>query len=341
MIDRTPYNKNLIIFRRPKRVPASLAIILTLLLILFVYLGLRYFRGHLNPYEQYAKEVNALAKKINGLAEKFETLKVDAYSVTKEDLAKKLQEISAESSALAAEVRSLKEPRGMEKAQAYLVLSFDLRARGSKAYEEAVANTLTQLDINAASQSMVAALQELVFSDRVYLYFKSEAQNVLKKRQIKAEFLDSAFLSKESEAEKENVIIYIKQLKGIRIQEAMHGIGIISLTTQPRKLKDEPGRGVYVLPKSDLLNVTIEVINQGNQEESNVPVVAVLKTRNNKEQRREHYIISIKQNERKPVTFQNFLPSTRYLNILTITVGPLPGEQYIKNNTREFRFVME
>ncbi len=179
------------------------------------------------------------------------------------------------------------------------------------------------------------------FSDRVYAYFQTEAQDVLNRRQIETVPFDSSFLSKESEAEKENVIVYIQQLKGIKVQEPMHGIGIISLATQPRKLRYDESRKLYVLSKAAIFAVTVEVINQGNITETNIPAVAVLKTRNNKEQRREQYILSIKQNERKPVTFQNFLPSTRGANILTITIGPLPGEQYTKNNSREFKFVME
>lgn len=335
------YKKNLIFFRRPRRIPTGLAVLLTLLFILLFYFGWRYLSGRMNPYEKYAKEVNALIQKSNDLADEFETLKVDVYSVTKEDLTKQLGKISRESSSLAVKVGEIQEPRGMEKAQAILDLSLELRAKGLAAYEQSIVGAIDQLDITAASQPVSAALRELVFSDRIYAYFKTEAQTVLDQRQIKASFLDSSFLSKENEAEKENVIVYIQQLKGIKVQEPMHGIGIISLATQPRKVRYDEGRGVYVLAKGAMFAATVEVINQGNITETNVPAVAVLKTKNAKEQRREQYILSIKQNERKPVTFQNFLPSTRGVNYLTITIGPLPNEQYTKNNTKEFKFVME
>lgn len=341
MIEKTPYKENLIIFRRPRRISPGLAVVLTLIIVVLVYWGARYFRGQINPYEHYVRRVNEVVQKSNNLAEEFEALKVDVYSVTREELTEKLAKIKRDSLKLAAEVKEIEEPRKMEAAQAYLILTFELRAKGLDAYERAVAEGIAQLDLNAASQPIAVALREIVFSDKSYSYFRAEAGRVLKEKGIKSPLLTSSFLSKESEAEKEKIIIYLQQLKGLKIQEALHGIGIISLSTQPRKIRYDKERGVYILSKADMFNATIEVINQGNVAELNVPVVAILKTKNGKEQRREQYITSIKQNERKPVTFQNFLPASRGINFLTITVGPLPNEQYTKNNTREFKFVME
>ncbi|MCK4777772.1 MAG: hypothetical protein KAS39_05285, partial [Actinomycetia bacterium] len=98
------------------------------------------------------------------------------------------------------------------------------------------------------------------------------------------------------------------------------------------------------LPKADILMVTIEIVNQGNVEERNIDIKAILKpATSSKSQKYLQKIISLKPGDRKAVTFNNLLPDSDrgVINLLTLTAGPVPKEQNLYNNTLEYKFKME
>lgn len=95
------------------------------------------------------------------------------------------------------------------------------------------------------------------------------------------------------------------------------------------------------MPRSEEILVMITVENQGNQDERDIPVVVTLKSEiDPREQRQETKISSLLSGETETSTIGGLKPVAGVVNLLTVTVGPVPNEKYTRNNVREFKFTM-
>lgn len=118
------------------------------------------------------------------------------------------------------------------------------------------------------------------------------------------------------------------------------GLGIVSYSTKPKfSGRDESGR--LYLDKTELLDLNIEIQNQGEVVENQVEVTLELtRTDSTETVRKTEIIDSIRPLERKPVSFVA-IPLERGTQTeyrLVITVKPVPGEKVLQNNRLEFIF---
>lgn len=118
------------------------------------------------------------------------------------------------------------------------------------------------------------------------------------------------------------------------------GLGIVSYSTKPKFLgKDE--KGIFYLENTELLDVNIEVQNQGEIVEKEVKVTLQLESTALAEPiLYEQLLEKIKPKERKPVSFSsiplNQPKGTVY--ILKVNVNPVPYEKVKENNSLTLKF---
>jgi hypothetical protein len=128
-----------------------------------------------------------------------------------------------------------------------------------------------------------------------------------------------------------------KELEGKR-----RGFGIVSFSLRPRYESKTP-EGYLVLPKTELVDITIEVQNQGEVEESDISVMLTLKTSNESEPLTfSDSIENLKPLEKKPVTFMS-IPLNEPAGTLytaSLSVKPVEGEKVVSNNTLEISFLV-
>lgn len=120
------------------------------------------------------------------------------------------------------------------------------------------------------------------------------------------------------------------------------GFGIISFSLKPRYESKTP-EGYLILPKTELVDITIEVQNQGEVEESDISIMLTLKTTGDTEPLTfSESIESLKPFEKKPVTFMS-IPLNEPAGTLytaSLTVKPVEGEKVISNNILEISFLV-
>jgi hypothetical protein len=312
-------------------------------IVLVFYLIGGYLSSRNRPYENYYKNVKPLVVKSNKLAGDFKSLWVKAGEVKRTQLEKELDQLAKEASQLEKQVNKLSPPKKFEKAHLYLQMSFELRREGLKNYKPALFNALEHQDIEVASHQVRNALMDLTLSDRAYANFRGEAHKLLKARKLKLAFPSSVFLP-SSFFEQADLLEYLKSLKGTASLKEVHGLAIISIATKPRRKSYDSSKGLNILPHTDFLMVTIEVENQGNVDEKDVPIRASLTSETNpKVNEYKLELPLIKKGERKAVTFENILISNDrgVVYLLTIEAGPVPGERYAGNNKVEFKFSLD
>ncbi|MDI6891663.1 MAG: hypothetical protein QMD08_01495 [Actinomycetota bacterium] len=329
--------------RRRRAAPLRLLLLLILILALIYLVGLiggRFEKGRLKDLRAYATSVDGIARTSNKVAADFNEL-WEATDLSESELRRRLDSYIEKSEELVEECGKMDVPREMEDAHIYLSLCLELRAKGLSSYKLALFGALEDIDVEVASGQIALALKDITLADRAYSLYRVEAQGVLEKKDVGASIPESTFLKDETVYEKTNLVDYIKRLKGVEELEEVHGVAITALSTQPEQKKYDPARGLAELPRSEELLVVITVENQGNQVERDIPVVVTLKSEiDPREQKRETKMSSLLPGEKKTSTISGLKPVAGVVNLLTVTVGPVPNEKYTRNNVREFKFTM-
>jgi len=344
-LEKLKYSKKSMRFVKRRRRAAPLRLLLLLILILaLVYLvgliGGRFDKRKLKDLRAYAASVEGIASKSNKIATDFNEL-WESTDLSGTELRKRLDSCVKRSGELIEECGKVEVPREMKDAHVYLPLCLELRAKGLSSYKLALFNALKDIDVEVASSQIALALKDIALADRAYSLYRVEAQGVLEKEGANVSIPASTFLTDETVYEKTNLINYIKRLKGVRELEEIHGVAITALSTQPEQEKYDPARRLAELPRSEEIMVVITVENQGNQDERDIPVVVTLKSEiDPREQRQETKISSLLSGETETSTIGGLKPVAGVVNLLTVTVGPVPNEKYTRNNVREFKFTM-
>jgi len=344
-----------IVYSRRKRYPyirrrrrSRLRLLLLFLLILALIYLLGIISGGLGKEREktrlktYILEINKIVIQSNTIAREFNGVKADAPKISRSELGEKLTSQARRSRFLAKKCRKIEVPSKLKKAHSYLTICLDLRAKGLEDYKPALFNALKDIDLEVSSGQVALTLMDLRLSDRAYSLFRKEAEKVLKDMHVPVSVIDSKFLKESMAFQKESVIAYLRELKGIEALEEIHGVGIIELKIEPKQASFLASRRLAILPRSNQISTTVTIENQGNQVEKNIPVEVILKSETEpREYKWQAKISSMAPGEKKTVVFSGLKPITfNVVHLLTIKVGPVPNEKNTANNIREFKFMM-
>lgn len=119
------------------------------------------------------------------------------------------------------------------------------------------------------------------------------------------------------------------------------GLAVISISTKPKPLSFDEKDKMYVYEHTDLMDVTVEVQNQGEETEHDIVVSLLLKSSNTGIiLETTQTIDQLSPGETKPVTFVNLLPDPQDSaeHLIKVVAQPVPGESYIFNNEKYYHF---
>jgi hypothetical protein len=317
-------------------------VLLILVLLAFFYILGGGFCGNREPKElqAYVTKVNELADQSNRVAQGFNNLRMP--DVPRQELSSRLVRYSSEGKGIEDKAKSVEVPRALEKAHAYLRLSFELRASALKRYRPAVFNALKDQDLEVASGQVARALKDLALSDRAYALYALEAKEVLREKKVYGVSPVTSKFLPEDDYEKTKLVPYLRQLKGVKSLEEVHGLALVDLVVEPKYVGYNPAKKLFSLPTTQKISVKVTVHNQGNQAEVNLPVKATLKSEAQPQEKSAQMLIdTIAPEQKQTVELTDLRPTPgRVVNLLTVTVGPVPNEKFVKNNVREYKFVL-
>ncbi len=331
-------------FTRRRRPPYLAYAILILFLILFIYfISNRLENIAKTKLENYQKQIEVVIKGRSYLSRRFNSLWKNLEKTSRPEVETQLNLLIKESSALEKHCRKVKPPEELKFIHSFLQFSLKIGAQGFKNFKPALFNGLKDVDPEVASLQLLNCFRDFALSDTLLSIYLKETKKKFSSRKVSF-YLSDAPLISVALVDRSLILNRLNKIRSARPLQEVHGVAIISLATKPRPLRKIYHRNLYILPATELIAVTVEIVNQGNVDETEVKVKASLKSERQANPRNYQIVLPIlKKGERKAVTFENLLVDNEpeVVNLLTINVVPVPGEKYAGNNTREFKFKLE
>jgi len=258
-----------------------------------------------------------------------------------ESLDQQLKDIEKQCEDLLDQAKALEVPEGMSLAHSSLLICLEQRYRAMKNYHPDLINSLSAADLDVYAKSLSEDLQELMYSDGSYRFYKRAVTETLNQNNTTEVALpDSIWLANWEGAAVEKVKSFLVALRGMEV----HGMAIGAVTLNPEgTIGEENGESIHRLPGTDEIGVTVNVQNQGTRPEKDVVVsVSLYSDANPSPSRQEQAIPAIGPGETIQVVFPGLRPMRGGVrNVLETRVAPVPQEAFIENNQKLIYFTVE
>lgn len=290
----------------------------------------------------YINSISVLVQQSNKISYNFFNTLDTIKDLSREDLDNQLLGVIEESMVVLENNKELNPPEQFEVLHGHLDLVFDTRSRAYGNFKPALFNALDDLDIDIASTQITNTFLYMFMSDEIYLYFQDKLQKAGEEIGIEnLAIIDSRILLDKSLTSSQDVIGFISEIKTVTVLQERRGVAVIGDTIDfdpvPLNEHDE----YWILANGSEISVAIAVENQGNVIENNVEVIMTYKTEDNIAEEKSYTIGTINPSEQKVVTISGFEAYPGRKCELTITVGPVPNEVLMTNNTVTFKFMVE
>lgn len=333
-------------FVRRKRNPAPLVIAAIILLVFGCWVfnkacgggketGTSDLSGYLNSVRPIIEASTDLGRQWNSMLASLTELVADP-----DGLNEQLRVIEEQSGELLDQARGLEVPVALESAHPALLICLEQRYRAMKKYRPDLINSLQAIDLQTYARSLAEDMQEIMYSDGSYLFFKRAVESILAENDIADTTLpDSRWLENFEQATVSRVENFLMALKGTEV----HGLALGTVSFNPAgSIKAVGGEQVHFLPEAEQISVTVNVENQGTRTEKDVAVSLSLYADTSSPTRQEQTIPSINPGETIAVEFTGLVPAGGGVrNSLEIKVAPVPQEAFIENNNKLIYFVIE
>ncbi len=182
----------------------------------------------------------------------------------------------------------------------------------------------------------------MFMSDEIYLYFQDELKQSGDNIGIgNLTIIDSAVLQDRSLTSSQNVLGFISEIKTVTKLQERRGVAVVgdSIKFDPEVLNEQGD--YWILANGSEINIAISIENQGNVTEKDVNVIVTYKTEDNVADEKSYTITSIDPSNLEVVTFTGFTAYPGRKSEIKITVGPVPDEVLMTNNSLTIKFMME
>ncbi len=240
------------------------------------------------------------------------------------------------------QAKGLEVPKGLEAAHAALLICLEQRYRAMKTYRSDLINSLTAVDLDVYAKAISEDLQELMYSDGTYRFYKRAVTEFLDRSGVQeaAPLPDSIWLADWERAAYEKVKAFLVTLRGTEVR----GLAVGTVVISPEGSMDKVGgETIHRLPATEEITLTIKVENQGNRAERDVVLtVSLYDELDPSPTRQEQTIPTIGPGETLQVEVKGLRPTAGEVrNILEIEVGPVPKEAFVENNQKLIYFTVE
>lgn len=290
----------------------------------------------------YINSVSVLVQQSNKVSYDFFNTIDKVKDITREELDKELLDIIEESRVILQNSNELNPPEGFEVSHGYLELVFDTRNRSYEDFRPALFNALDDLDIEISTTQITNTFLYMFMSDEVYIHFQDKLKESGENIGIgNLTIIDSAVLQDRSLTSAQNVIGFISDIKTVAKLQERRGVAVIgdSIEFDPPVLNQNGD--YWILGNGEEISIAVKIENQGNVVENDVVVLISYKTENNVSDEKSYTIGAIEPSKQKVVTLSGFTAYPGRKCEIEITVGPVPDEVFMGNNTLVIKFMME
>jgi hypothetical protein len=327
-----------------------LAGVIGIVVILILFFGIRACGDarRAQAFQDYVADVGDLISESNGQSDTLFTLLEDPGTDTDVDVQNTVNGLRVEAEQLVERARAIKTPKELASAQDYLLETLRFRSDGLRGVADQLPSALGDSPQDAmlaiAGQMQNFLTSDVIYSQRVIPAIQLAARNADVLERIgtlpDSKFLpDVKWLTESTVSDALGAIGGTAAASGGKASPGLHGTGLQGVTVQPSGDALDEGAVTTISESSDLA-FDVEVQNQGENDESNVPVTISI-TGGTAPIDLSGQIESIKQGETVAVTVPvtDPLPTDTPLTA-DVQVEGVPGEESVDNNKAKYQFTV-
>jgi hypothetical protein len=291
-------------------------------------------------FRDYAADVNAIVGESNNLANNlFETLSRPRNAEAL-DVQNEVNALATDAEQLVERGRDTDHPDELNAAHRWVVDTLEFRRDALKNIAQRIPAALGERGRKPAIESIAAQMQMFLASDVMYSQRAiPELQQEFSDRGVDERFRQSRSLPDLGWLDPETVDTRLGRITTGQqaATPGIHGTGLQGVTVKPSgtALSED---GVNRIAATDGLTFDVEVQNQGESEETNVPVTVSIK--NGKQIQLEQTISRIAAGDAQTVSVPiTPAPTTGAVSEVTVAVTAVPGEKVKDNNRATYQVV--
>jgi len=317
-------------------------LVAVVVLVLITSLGIKSClnKKKVNEYREYFDQVGQVVKDSDDIGKQISDMFQKPDESVRQSLEAKMTDFQNAHDVIVERAKSIKPPDKFKSENEWFVASMQIRSRGIKGLQPALLNALQARDNQAGAAQISHEMLILLTSDVSYdEFFYQPSLQVLKDEDIKDIKVPQAkFLQDPALASQQTAVAVLERLKGGSAQvTGLHGVALVSVKLMPSGMTMEAGAD-NTTKASDSLTFQIEIENQGEATENEIPVsISMSAPGRPAPQKVDGTIASVAPNERKTIELTNLAAEAGSQYLLRVEVGPVLGEANTDNNVGEFQ----
>ena len=228
-----------------------------------------------------------------------------------------------------AAAKALEPPAGTDDAHSLLVATLTLRSLGASAASKAMIDALSTQSPTVVVERLVASGKNLIAADQNYKAFSEVVATTLAKGTAAA-VAPSAWVPDGTQWESPELTAFVNILKANSSVNPVVDVSTILVKTTPTAVGKEGAK--LLLPKTNAVRLEVVVANIGNVTQKRVPVTASLQQGGGLPDVAQNFV-DLTPGKRQALTVRGLRAGPGNA-ILTVTIGPLPGETSVVDNTK-------
>ena len=326
------------------RVLLILAAVIVVVLVISLGIKSCVDQRRVSQYQDYFAAVSNVVNDSDAIGKQLSDIFQNPSPGVRQQLEGKLTDFQNASNQIVDRAKAINPPDAFKQENEWFVASMQVRARGLNGLQPAMLNALGAQDNNAGAAQVSHEMLILLTSDVSYdEFFYQPCQRELGNEQITdSKVPQSKFLADAELASQQTDVSVLEKLKGGATAQVtgLHGVALVSVKAQPSGAQLDPANQNN-LKASDALTFQVEVENQGEATETNVPVSITLTAPSRPNpQKVDGTIPSIAPNERKTIELTGLAAGAgSEVTILSVSCGPVPGEKNLQNNSAQYKIV--
>ncbi|MDP1794404.1 MAG: hypothetical protein Q8K63_09740 [Acidimicrobiales bacterium] len=264
------------------------------------------------------------------------TIRDNASDLGRPGTRQRLEQVVKETQSTLESVKSVDVPGSADAAQSLLVATLQLRVIGARSVVNDMIDALSAKAPAEVVDRLVVSGRNLIAADQTYKAFTDEVAASLAKGAAEA-VGPSVWIPEPEQWEEPELTAFVNILKANSSVAPVVDVSTVLVKTTPAAVGKEGEK--LLLPKTGSVRLEVVVANIGNVAQKRVTVTASLQPASGGLPDVARDFVDLSPGKRRAISFRGLKAAPGDATLI-VTIGPLPGETSIADNTIETPLVI-